>query len=86
MTWIDLSVLLQPRSRGFLSKKWKGREKALTSAGRFIFLIGCLKCNNLCNFCANVVKLNFILKMAVSKEATPTEIFPRNPVCMLCHL
>ena len=29
------------------------------------------------------MKLNFILKMAVSKEATPTEIFPRNPVCML---
>lgn len=27
MTWIDLSVLLQPRSRGFLSKKMERAGK-----------------------------------------------------------
>ena len=30
------------------------------------------------------MKLNFILKMEASKEVTPTKIFPRNPICMLC--
>ena len=25
-----------------------------------------------------------MLKMGASKEATPTKIFPRNPICMLC--
>lgn len=30
------------------------------------------------------MKLNLILKMTDSKEATSTKIFARNPVCMLC--
>ena len=49
--------------RAFSLRKWDGREKALVSAGRFLFLIGWLQCYNYFNFYANVVKLNFILKM-----------------------
>ena len=61
-----------------------GGKRPWHSAGEFFFLIGWLQCYNYCNFYANVVKLNFILKMWASKEATPTKIFPRNQVCMLC--
>ena len=56
----------------FSLRKWDGREKALVSAGQLVFLIGWLQCYNFFNFYANVVKLNFILKMGGSKEATPT--------------
>ena len=67
-------------NRAFSLRKWDEREKALVSAGRFLFLIGWLQCYNYFHFYTNVVKLNLILKMGGSKEATPTEIFPRNPV------
>ena len=79
-----LSITCNLVPRAFSLRKWEGPEKALASAGRFFFLIGWLQCYNQCNFYANVVKFNFILKMGASKGATPTKIFPRNPFCMLC--
>ena len=70
--------------RAFSLRKWEGREKALVSAGRFCFPIGCLKCDNYCNLYANAVKLNFRLEMAVCMEVMPTKAFARNPICMFC--
>lgn len=61
--------------RTFSLRKWEGQEETLASAGRFCFRIGCLKCDNLCNLYANVVQLNFILKMAVIMEVMPTKAF-----------